>query len=142
MPSVTKTIELELPQAEAFALATDPVRFEEWLTLHAGWPNGAPGSPSEGDEFRQQLKIMGMPAQVNWKVEELDEPSRLVMKGAGPMGATLTTSISAAGDGDATTLSYETEFSGGGLEGPMAEAVTKAAGDAVETSLEKLKTLA
>ena len=142
MPSVTKTIELELPQDDAFALATDPSRFSEWLTLHAGWPNGEPGEPEQGSEFSQQLTIMGMPAQVQWKVEELDPGSRLLMKGAGPMGATLTTAISAEGGDSSTTLSYETEFSGGGLEGPMAEAVTKAAGDAVETSLAKLKALA
>jgi carbon monoxide dehydrogenase subunit G len=142
MPSVTKSVELGLPQAEAFALATDPARFGEWLTLHKAWPNGTPGAPSTGDEFVQQLSIMGMPADVNWKVESYDAPSRFVIRGAGPMGATLATTISAESAGDGSTVSYEAEFSGGGIQGPMGEMVTKKAGEELETSLSKLKELA
>ena len=138
MPSVTKTVDLDRPQEEAFALATDPARFEEWLTLHAGWPDGVPGAPSEGDAFKQKLSIMGMPADVDWKVTALEPGSRIVMTGAGPMGATLGTTIVA----DGGTVSYEAEFSGGGIQGPMGDMVTKKAGEEIEASLEKLKALA
>ncbi len=142
MPSVTKTVELGLGQEEAFSLATDPARFEEWLTLHKAWPNGAPASTAAGDEFVQKLAIMGMPADVNWKVEEYDVPSRLVLRGAGPMGAQLATTISAAAAGEGSTVSYEAEFSGGGIQGPMGEMVTKKAGEELEASLGKLRELA
>jgi carbon monoxide dehydrogenase subunit G len=141
MPSVTKTIELSLPQEEAFQLATDPVRFEEWLTLHKAWPNGAPASTVTGEEFVQQLTIMGMPADVSWKVEEHEAPTRLVLRGSGPMGANLATTITASANGGLTEVSYEAEFSGGGIQGPMGEMVTKKAGEEIETSLEKLKSL-
>jgi hypothetical protein len=142
MPSVIKTIELGLGQEQAFSLATDPARFEEWLTLHKAWPNGAPTSTVAGDEFVQKLSIMGMPADVSWKVETYEVPSKLVLRGAGPMGASLATTISAAAAGDGATVSYEAEFSGGGIQGPMGEMVTKKAGEELETSLEKLKGLA
>lgn len=142
MPSVTKTVELGLSQEEAFALATDPARFEDWLTLHKAWPNGAPDSTDAGSEFVQKLTIMGMPADVNWKVEEYEAPSRFVLRGAGPMGAQLATTISAAVAGDGSTLSYEAEFSGGGIQGPMGDMVTKKAGEELDVSLEKLKGLA
>lgn len=139
MPSVTKTVELGVSQEQAFTLATDPNRFEEWLTLHKSWPNGAPTSTDAGQEFVQKLSIMGMPADVNWKVAEHDAPSKLVLKGAGPMGAQLATTITATADG---AVSYEAEFSGGGIQGPMGEMVTKKAGEEIEASLDKLKTLA
>lgn len=142
MPSVTKTVEIELSQEEAFALATDPARFNEWLTLHKAWPNGAPASPSAGDEFIQKLSIMGMPADVSWKVEEHEAPSRFVLKGAGPMGAQLATRIVAEANGSGCVISYEAEFSGGGIQGPMGEMVTKKAGEELETSLANLKGLA
>jgi hypothetical protein len=54
------------------------------------------------------------------------------------MGATLATTITA----DGSTVSYEAEFSGGGIQGPMGDMVTKKAGEEIETSLEKLKGLA
>jgi Polyketide cyclase / dehydrase and lipid transport len=142
MPSVSKTVELALSQEDAFALATDTGRFEEWLTLHKGWPGGMPASLDPGAEFSQKLAIMGMPADVAWAVIEHEAPSRFVMHGEGPMGARLATTIVAQGDGVTTVLSYEAEFSGGGIQGPMGEVVTKKAGEEIEASLEKLKGLA
>lgn len=142
MPSVTKSVELAGSPEEAFALATDTSRLNEWLTLHAGWPNGAPGAPQQGAQFSQTLKIMGMPAEVQWTVEELDAPSRLVMRGAGPMGATLSTTITVQPSGEGSQVSYEAEFSGGAIQGPMGDVVTKTAGDEIDTSLAKLKELA
>jgi acetyl-CoA C-acetyltransferase len=137
MPSVTKSVELSGSQEEAFALATDPARFEEWLTLHDRWPDGVPGAPEQGASFRQGLKIMGMPADVSWTVETLEPGSKIVMRGAGPMGATLGTTISA----DGPVVSYEAEFSGGGIQGPMGDMVTQKAGEEIEASLAKLKEL-
>ena len=142
MPSVTRTVELGMPQDQAFSLATDPTRFGEWLTLHKDWPNGAPTPTDTGQEFVQTLSIMGMPAAVNWKVEEYEAPSTFVLKGAGPMGAQLATRITAAAAGGGSQISYEAEFSGGGIQGPMGEMVTKKAGEELDTSLAKLKALA
>jgi carbon monoxide dehydrogenase subunit G len=141
MPSVSKSIKLERPPAEAFDLATDPARFGEWLTLHADWPNGVPGSIEQGDTFKQKLTIMGMPADVDWTVEEKSD-SKVVMRGGGPMGAQLATTITAVPDGEATMVSYEAEFSGGGIQGPMGDMVTKKAGEEIAVSLEKLRELA
>ncbi len=142
MPSVTRSVELGLPPDEAFALASDPARFEEWLTLHAAWPNGAPVSIAAGVEFVQKISIMGMPADVNWTVEAHEAPSRFALRGAGPMGAQLATIITTVATGDGATVSYEAEFSGGGIQGPMGAMVTKKAGEELDVSLERLKGLA
>jgi carbon monoxide dehydrogenase subunit G len=141
MPSVSKSIDVAAPPDAAFALATDPSRFGEWLTIHDSWPQGEPGAPQQGASFIQKVKIMGIPADVSWTVEELDG-TRLVMKGAGPMGATLSSTISVTAAGDGSTISYESGFDGGGLQGPMADTVTQAAGAELEKSLNNLKGLA
>ena len=142
MPSVTKTVELSAPPEQAFALATDPSRFAEWLTIHDSWPNGEPNAPEQGSQFTQKLKIMGMPADVAWTVTELEVAERLVLKGAGPMGANLATTITVAASEAGSLVSYEAEFAGGGIQGPMGEMVTKKAGEEIELSLGKLKELA
>jgi uncharacterized protein YndB with AHSA1/START domain len=142
MPSVTKSVELPGSPEEAFALATDTSRFNEWLTIHSGWPNGAPGAPQQGAQFSQTLKFMGMPADVQWTIEEVDAPSKLVMRGAGPMGAILATTITVEPSDGGSQVSYEAEFSGGAIQGPMGDMVTKSAGDEIDTSLAKLKELA
>ena len=142
MPSVTKQVELSVPQEHAFRLVSDPGRFQEWLTMHKSWPNGVPEATTPGSEFVQKLAIMGMPSDISWTVEENESPSRFVLKGDGPMGATLATRISTAANGGWATVSYEAEFAGGGIQGPMGEMVTKQAGEEIETSLRKLKELA
>src|SRR4051794_26495419 len=142
MPSVSRSIDVAAPPDAAFALATDPRRFGEWLTIHDGWPQGEPpGTPEQGATFAQKVKIMGMPADVSWRGRGAAAP-RLVMNGAGPMGATLSSTISVTQAGDGSTISYESGFDGGGLQGPMADMVTKAPGDELEKSLTKLKELA
>src|SRR3954468_20613369 len=139
MPSVSRSIDVAAPPDAAFALATDPSRFGEWLTIHDGWPQGEPpGTPEQGSSFVQKVKIMGMPADVSWTVQELDG-TRLAMNGSGPMGATLASTTNAPQAGARRTTSYESGFDGGGLQGPMADMVTKAAGDELEKSLTKLK---
>lgn len=141
MASVTKSIKLDLPPDRAFALATDPARFEEWLSLHAGWPEGPPAGMSAGDAFAQTLKLMGVPVDVSWTVAELTD-SKAVMHGSGPMGAELTTTITAVPDGEATMVSYEAEVSGPGTDGAMGDMATEKAADEVAVSLEKLRELA
>ena len=142
MPSVSKSVEVPLSQDEAFALITDTARFGEWLTMHESWPGGEPGALAQDQQFVQKLKIMGMPSDVSWTVTEIEAPSKLVMRGAGPMGATLGTVMTASGGDGATTLSYEAEFSGAAIQGPMGDMVTKRAGEELEASLGKLKELA
>jgi len=137
MPSVKKSVELSGTQREAFGLATDTSRYEEWLTIHDRWPDGPPADVAEGSTFQQGIKIMGMPANVQWTVEAFEPDTRMVLKGAGPMGAQLATTITA----DGTTVSYEAEFSGGGIQGPMGDMVTQKAGEEIEVSLGRLKEL-
>jgi hypothetical protein len=140
MPSVTQSVELTLTPEQAFALATDTSRFAEWLTIHDSWPQGEPGTPEPGKQFTQKVKIMGMPADVAWTVDEMSD-SHLVLKGAGPMGATLANRIVVEAVGEGSSLSYTAEFEGGGIQGPMGEMVTQAAGKELATSLDKLKEL-
>ena len=141
MPSVTKTVELPFSPADAFKLATDPGRFGEWLTIHDSWPQGQPAGPQQGQQFVQKIKLMGMPSDVNWTVEELTD-SKLVLKGTGPMGSQVANVISVAAANGGSAVSYEAEFSGGAISGPMGDMVTQQAGSELEKSLAKLKQLA
>jgi acetyl-CoA C-acetyltransferase len=142
MPTASRSIDVAASQEDAFALITDPGRFGEWLSLHDSWPGGTPDGMAEGDQFVQTLRIMGMPADVNWTVARYEAPSRVVLEGHGPMGAKLQTTMTAASNGAATTVSYDAEFAGGGIQGPMGDMVTKKAGEELETSLSRLKALA
>lgn len=140
MAVISKSTEMPAPPDQVWAILTDPARFEEWQTIHAGFPDGAPGTLGADSEFRQKVTIMGMPGEVKWKVTEADEPNRLKLDGEGPMGTTMSTIFVLEGQNGATAFTYESEFGGAALA-PMAAALEKESEKQAEATMEKLKGL-
>jgi hypothetical protein len=140
MPSISKTVELPASAGDVWKVVTDLDRYGEWLTIHAGWPQGVP-TLEQGSEFVQTLRLMGMPADVKWTVTDLVDGERFSLDGEGPMGAQMKTTWTVSAANGSSRIAYDAEFGGGAIEGPMGDAVAQAAGQAAEESMEKLKTL-
>lgn len=144
MPTVTTSVDLRAPINRVWDLVTDPQRLPDWVTIHAGFPDGAPASLDEGTTFKQQLKMAGQDVEVTWTVEQLREGEELTWAGEGPMGATATTkyALKDLGGGE-TRFDYETSYDLPG--GPIGKVVGKVAEggaeDEASASLDKLKTL-
>lgn len=140
MPTITKQLELPATPDEVWAKLTDFSSYSEWNTTHVGFPNGAPSSVTEGETFKEKVKIMGMPGEVDWRVAEVTEGSHLFLDGKGPMGThmKMTYDLEAAGEG--TRINLDSEFGGAAL-GPMAKALEKESEKSLTESLEKLKAL-
>jgi uncharacterized protein YndB with AHSA1/START domain len=139
MSTVTNTTELPATPDQVWAKLATPSTYKDWLTTHAGLAED-PGTLTTGDTFKEKVKIMGMPGEVNWTVEEAVENERLVMDGKGPMGTKMRATYTLQNGGDSTTVSYEAGFEGAAL-GPMMGPLTKESEKAANESLEKLKTL-
>ena len=140
MATIVKSTEIPAAPEQVWAIITDPSRTEEWQTIHAGYPDGVPGALAANSEFRQKVKIMGMPGEVKWKVTESDEPNRMELHGDGPMGTTMSAVFTIEGQGGLTNFTYESEFAGAALA-PMASALEKESEKAAQESLEKLRAL-
>jgi len=140
MTTIVKSTEIPASPEQVWEVICDPSRAEEWQTIHAGYPDGAPGTLDATSEFRQKVKIMGMPGEVKWKVTEIEEPRRLRLEGEGPMGTTLATVFVIDGQDGSTNFTYESEFGGAALA-PMAAALEKESDKAAQESMEKLKAL-
>ena len=139
MAVVSETTEVAAPPDEVWAKVGNLESYPDWLTVHVDFPDGTPELAPEAT-FKQKVKIMGMPGEVNWTVTEVDAPSRLAMDGKGPMGTTLRAvwTVEAANGG--SKLTYESEFGGAALA-PMAAALEKETRKSASESLEKLKAL-
>jgi hypothetical protein len=140
MPTVSASTELAATQDTVWALISDFSRYGEWNETHTGFPDGTP-ELAEGASYLENVRIMGMPGQVKWTVTEVQEPSRLRLDGAGPMGIALGQVLELAASGDGTTVSLQTSFAGGPLAGPMGVAVAQAGEKAAAASLQKLKAM-
>jgi uncharacterized protein YndB with AHSA1/START domain len=140
LATVVKSAEIPADQQTVWDKLVDFESVDQWMTIHAGYPDGAPQDISPGTEFRQKVKIMGMPGEVKWTVKEVDAPNRLEMDGQGPMGTKLRAVYLLESNGDGTNFTYESEFGGAALA-PMAGPLEKESNKAGEESLEKFKGL-
>ncbi len=137
MPTITKTAELAAAPDRVWATLTDFAAYGDWNVVHVGFPDGAPEAVAEAATFKEKVKIMGMPGEVTWTVAAAEEPSKLELAGAGPMGTTMRTLYRLEPNGDGTLLTYESEFGGAALAA-MAGPLTKESDKAASESIEKL----
>ncbi len=74
-----------------WARLTDWPSYGAWNATHTGFPGAVRESLAVGGTFRENMKLMGFPAEVDWTIEEL-EPARLfAIRGKGPMAVTVAT---------------------------------------------------
>jgi hypothetical protein len=141
MAKVSVSTQVPAGAEKVWQLAVDLPREGEWNSMHEGFTGDVPEVLTEGASFKQRVKLMGMPAEIAWRVTEAAAPGRLELKGDGPMGVTAINRwlIEPAGGGSQITL--EMEFSGATLAGPMAMMVEKQARSATEKSLAKFAAL-
>ncbi|MGH3714633.1 MAG: type II toxin-antitoxin system Rv0910 family toxin, partial [Micromonosporaceae bacterium] len=135
-------VEVRVPPEQVYAVLTDVRRMPEWLTMHVGWPSEPPAEPAEGVSFRQQLKLMGVPAQVRWTVVGVEQPRLLWLDASGPMRTTIGCYFSLGRTAGGTLVSFDGGIEGESVTGPVGPMVARTLGDAMQRSLEKLAALA
>jgi uncharacterized protein YndB with AHSA1/START domain len=85
MSIVETEIEIDAPIDDVYALAMDPRRTLEWVTI-ARNVKDVKGEPTdEGFRMKQQLCLRGVPFWVSWDLVEADAPRYARYEGKGPM---------------------------------------------------------
>jgi len=141
MASVSAQIDVMATPEQAWALLSDPAKYSGWMDNHQGFVGEPPTALAPGTSFGQRLRVMGMPSEVRWTVDGLEEPRRLVLKGNGPMGIALTATY-LVNPGDGVTIVASTfEFTGAAVFA-VAGQLQSDVGETLRASLATLKTLA
>ncbi|MCX6388837.1 MAG: SRPBCC family protein, partial [Solirubrobacterales bacterium] len=108
--AVETTILIPATPEEVWAVALDPHRLEDWVTIHRKL-HEAPDRPlREGDRIVQTLALRGAPFKVTWKVEDLDEPHRAVWVGRGPARSIARTEYRLEAKKKGTLFHYSNNF--------------------------------
>lgn len=141
MPKVSVSTEAAAEPERVWQLAVDLPRYAEWLTMHDAFTGDVPPTLDEGITYKQRVKLMGMPAEMAWRVTTAEAPGKLELAGDGPMGVKAHNRFTIVPSGGGSQITFEMEFSGPALAGPMAAMVEKQAGVAAEQSLAKFTTL-
>ncbi len=118
-------------------LVDDLALLPEWLTLHSGWRGEPPATAYVGASFEQQLKIMGIPAQVAWTVVQADDDA-VIIDGVGPMGLGLGLCFTVRAAGSGSLIRIDAGMSGDPIKGPLGGSVARSVQEAMEASLANL----
>src|SRR5690606_11682611 len=99
--------EVAAPLEVARAMVADLSGYAGWLSMHAAFRESPPSVASEGDTFDQQVLLMGIPADIAWRVAAADE-GMVLLEGTGPMDLVLGMRVEALDVDGTTTLRIAT----------------------------------
>ncbi|WP_117213946.1 type II toxin-antitoxin system Rv0910 family toxin [Allorhizocola rhizosphaerae] len=142
MPKVSASVQAGAGPDQAWQLAVDLPRYAEWLTMHDAFTGDVPSTLEPGVAYKQRVKMMGMPADIAWKVTTAEAPGKLELAGDGPMGIkAINRFLISPAEAGGSDITFEMEFNGPALNGPMAAMAEKNAGVAAKESLAKFSAL-
>ncbi len=144
MGEVVVSIDIAAPPEAVWAVALDPERLADWVTIHRslGAHDGGPARP--GYRMTQTLTLRGAPFRVRWELVTCAEPTDATWHGRGPAGSKALTEYRLRPQAGGTRFEYRNEFFPPlGVLGRIAQ--NAVAGDIPETearaSLRRLKAL-
>ncbi len=110
MGEVDISIDIAAPPAEVWAVALDPGRLSDWVTIHRSLGAHSPGAAREGYEMTQTLTLRGAPFKVRWRLATCEPPHLADWHGHGPAGSRAETSYRLDEVDGATRFTYHNEF--------------------------------
>src|SRR4051794_18629345 len=84
MTEVQATIDIAAPPAEVWAMAMDPQRLQDWVTIHRRLDDHSDGRVRPGYEMEQTLCLRGVNFKVHWQLVQCDRPFHAEWHGRGP----------------------------------------------------------
>ena len=145
MSEVVTSIDIKAPPATVWALAMDPEKIPDWVTIHRGLGDRDGGSPRKGYEMDQTLCLRGVNFHVHWELVTCEDASHAEWHGRGPARSKAETEYRLTPIDGGTRFDYRNEFKA--PLGPLGAVASRALVGGVpkreaSASLRKLKALA
>ncbi|AGB23822.1 Polyketide cyclase / dehydrase and lipid transport [Mycobacterium sp. JS623] len=141
MAKVDVAVSSDLTPERAWALASDLRRFDEWLTIFAGWRSEVPPQIEVGTCVSSCVKVKGFRNTVHWRVTRYDEPKLIEIVGRGRPGIRIALTLCVRDDKPGSTFAVVADLSGGLLSTPVGRLVAKVLESDVRKSVENLAAL-
>ncbi|MEO9138311.1 MAG: crotonase/enoyl-CoA hydratase family protein [Jatrophihabitans sp.] len=119
------------------AAALDVARWPDWFTMHNDWSVEPPATIEVGVTFSEHIKIMGIPAELNWTVVEVGATS-LRMNGTGRVGVHMSLFVDVRSTPTGSHVWIDLGLDGDSVRGPMGATVQRAVQGVLTESAEAL----
>ncbi|MEM6106763.1 SRPBCC family protein [Mycobacterium sp. 050272] len=141
MAQVDVSTTSDLDPGAAWKLASDLGRFEEWMTIFAGWRGEMPSTIEQGTKVSSCIKVKGFRNVVHWTVTRYDEPKSIELQGRGRGGIRITVAMDVTDTAPGSIFHLNADIGGGVLSGPVGKVVARVLRTDVRTSVENLAAL-
>ncbi|MBA4024709.1 MAG: SRPBCC family protein [Gordonia sp.] len=141
MAGVNVSVTSDLEPAKAWQMASDLSRFDEWMTIFAGWKSPVPDTIAEGTKVSSLIKVKGFRNTIHWEVTRYDEPRLLELSGSGRGGVKIAIALKVTPQGDGSIFDLDATLSGSVLNGPIGDLVARVIDSDVRKSVANLVAL-
>ena len=141
MARVNVSVSSQVEPEAAWKLASDLRRFDEWMTIFAGWRGLIPSTIEEGTCVSSCVKVKGFRNVIHWTVTRYDEPKSIELQGRGRGGIRLVVAMTVKDTNPGTNFHLTAELKGGVLSGPIGALVARVLKSDVQKSVNNLAAL-
>jgi len=141
MANIDVSVSTELAPEQAWKLASDLHRFDEWLTIFGGWRSEVPEKIEVGTCVSSCIKVKGFRNIIHWRVDRYEEPRLIELNGAGRGGVRISLTIEVLDVAPGAQFRVHAELKGGLLSTRIAQLVAKVLQSEVRKSVTNLAAL-
>ncbi|HET7691235.1 MAG TPA: SRPBCC family protein [Nocardioidaceae bacterium] len=143
MGQISTTRTLPAPPNKVWEILSDVHRWDEWLSIHAGWIEEPPATLTPGAKLVEKIFMLGMANKLEWTVETVEPEKLLVITGVGMAAVKSRFSFAITSSTDTETeVTIDANFEGSLVVGALAKAVEKDGLKNLNDSLDKLSAAA
>ena len=141
MAKIDVTVPTDLAPQQAWKLASDLHRFDEWLTIFGGWRSEVPSTIEVGTCVSACIRVKGFRNIIHWRVTRYDEPRLIELNGAGRGGIRISLTIEVQDAAPGSKFHVVAELKGGLLSTRIGQLVARVLQAEVRKSVTNLAAL-
>ena len=141
MATVDVSVSSDLSPENAWKLASDLSRFDEWLTIFGGWKSPVPTEVEVGTTVSSTIKVKGFRNVIHWRVTRYDEPKAIELVGRGKPAVCIALRLCVKDDQPGSTFQVIADLTGGLLNTGIGTLVAKVLESDVRKSVTNLAAL-
>ncbi len=141
MATIDVAVSTELAPHQAWKLASDLHRFDEWLTIFGGWRSDVPAVIEPGTCVSSCIRVKGFRNIIHWRVTRYDEPRLIELSGAGRGGVRISLTIEVQEHPPGSRFHVVAELTGGLLSTAVGRLVARVLQSEVRKSVTNLAAL-
>jgi hypothetical protein len=141
MATIDVAVSTDPAPPQAWKLASDLHRFDEWLTIFGGWRSEVPSAIEVGTCVSSCIKVKGFRNVIHWRVTRYDEPKLIEMSGAGRGGVRINLVVEVQDDPPGSRFRVRAELTGGLLGTRIGRLVARVLRSEIHKSVTNLAAL-